>query len=95
MSTKTPFEIRAELLEMARKHLEQQYYANLDLARKTWEKTLEVMAVPAANLTKIDEIVKFNKDLYDQIVSQWPQPPAIDEIIKKAQELYGFVQKKD
>ena len=95
MSAKTPFEIRAELLEMARKHLEQQYYANLELARKTWEKTLELMTLPAQNLTKIDDIAKFNKELYDVMTGQLPQPPSFDEIIKKAQELYGFVQKKD
>lgn len=95
MSIKTPFEVRAEILEMARKHLEQQYHANLELARKTWEKTLEVMTIPAANLTKIEDIVKFNKDLFDAMTGQMPKPPTFEEIIKKAQELYGFVQKKD
>jgi hypothetical protein len=95
MSTKTPFEIRAELLEMSRKHLEQQYYANLELARKTWEKTLELMTLPAQSLTKVDDIVKFNKELFDAMTGQMPKPPTFEEIIKKAQELYGFVQKKD
>lgn len=93
MSAKSPFELRAELLEMARKHLEQQYHANLDLARRTWEKTLEAMTIPANSLTRVEDIVKFNKGLFDAMSGQMPTPPSFEEIIKKAQELYGFVQK--
>lgn len=95
MSTKTPFEIRAELLEMSRKHLEQQFHANLELSRKIWEKTLQLMTLPTENLSKVDDIVKFNKELFDAMTGQMPQAPSFEEIIKKAQELYGFVQKKD
>lgn len=92
MSQKNPFEIRAELLHIARQHLEQQYQANLEFARRSWEKTLELMKVPA-DLTSVDEVVKFNKQLYDALTNQLPTPPSIEEIIKKANELYGFVQK--
>jgi hypothetical protein len=95
MSTKTPFEIRAELLEMARKHLEQQYYANLDLARATWEKTLQMMTPPAGFVTTTEDVAKYNKQLFDTLSAQMPAPASFEEILKKAQELYAFVQKKD
>lgn len=93
MSQKNPFEIRAEMLEIARRHLEQTYLANLEFARRSWEKTLELMKVPA-NLTSIEDIAKFNKELSDTLTKQLPTPPSIEEIVKKASELYGFVQKQ-
>lgn len=91
--SKTPFEIRTELLEMATKHATDQYMANLEFARKMFEKTLE--GVKPYQFANIEEALKWQKSFMDQVQAFMPQMPSIEEITNKAQELYGFVQKKD
>ena len=93
MSNKTPFELRAELLAMARDHLQKQYEANLEFSKQLWEKSIQALEVPAK--LSAEQITKFNKDLLDQMAAFMPKPPTVEEIMKKAQEFYSFVQKKE
>lgn len=77
MTTKNPFELRAEILQMAKDYLDQQYHLNMDFARQAFDAAL------AAGKTTQDEWKKFAPEVY-----------SIEELTKKAQELYGFVSSK-
>lgn len=74
MSNKNPFEIRLEILKMAKDYLEQQYQTNLSFAQTLYHKALESGQVMQENLH-----------------SFIPKSYTIEDIMKKSQELYGFV----
>lgn len=82
MTTKNGFEIRLEVLKMAKDMMDQQYndasnayWSTLHATAEKWNKSVE-------------ELVKQTQDMKPAMYS-----PA--EIMEKAQELYGFVSKKD
>ena len=50
MSNKNPFEIRLEILKMAKDYLEQQYQTNLTFAQSLYQKALESGQVMQDNL---------------------------------------------
>lgn len=77
-SGKTPFELRTDILQMAKDYMDQQYHMNVDFARKAF-----------------DEAVAAQKVQADAWKSYVPQMYTIEDLMKKAQELYGFVSKKD
>ena len=80
--TKNPFEIRLELLKMAQEMVEKDY---ADKREAYWN----VMYTMADKWNKdISELLEQSKDLAPAMYT--PQ-----EIMEKAQELYGFVSKKD
>lgn len=80
--TKNPFEIRLELLKMA------QEMAEKDYAEKR-EAYWNVMYTMAEKWNKdVSELAKQSQDMMPAMYS--PQ-----DIMDKAQELYGFVSKKD
>lgn len=73
MSNKNPFEIRQEVLQMAKDYLDRQWEMNYMFAQQMFEqgkKTAEEM----------EQVLK---------------PYSVEELTKKAQELYAFVSKKD
>jgi hypothetical protein len=82
MTSKNGFEIRLEVLKMAKEMMEQQYHASsnaywtsIESLAKNWNKSAE-------------ELVEQTKNMKPEMYT-----PA--EIMSKAQELYGFVSKKD
>lgn len=75
---KTPYEIRLELLQMAKDHLESTFQAQVEFGKKMTE------ALVAANKATIDELQKFA-----------PKGYTVDDITKKAAELYSFILKKE
>jgi len=80
--TKNPFEIRLELLKMAQEMVEKDY---ADKREAYWN----VMYTMADKWNKdVSELLEQSKDLAPAMYT--PQ-----EIMEKAQELYGFVSKKD
>jgi hypothetical protein len=78
MSNKNPFEIRTEILAMAKEYLDQQQNLNMSFAINAFE-----YAVSQGKVTA---------DQWQQYV---PASYTMDELMKKAQEMYGFVSKKD
>lgn len=70
---KNPFEIRAEMLAMAKDYMDQQWHMNLDFTRQLYEQ----------NKKTVEEMQEALK------------PYSVDELMKKAQEMYSFVSKKD
>lgn len=78
MSSKTPYEIRLELLAMAKDYLEQQQNLAHGFAQQAFAKAVQ------ANVTAAEQWKTFIPESY-----------SIDDILKKATELYGFVTKKD
>jgi hypothetical protein len=76
--SKTPYEIRLEILQMAKDHLDAAFKAQVDFA------TQMSAALIAANKATIEEMQKLA-----------PVGYTIDDITKKAAELYAFILKKD
>lgn len=77
MTTKNPFEIRAEILAMAKEYMDKQYEINVQFAQQAFEKAIEAGKVSAESWK-------------DYIPAQY----TLEELTKKAQELYGFVTTK-
>lgn len=73
MANKNPFEIRAEMLQMAKDYMDQQWHMNLDFTRQLFEQ----------NKRTIEEMQDALK------------PYSMEELMKKANEMYSFVAKKD
>ncbi|CAB4174558.1 hypothetical protein UFOVP961_59 [uncultured Caudovirales phage] len=74
--TKSPFEIRADLIKLAQDHLEKQYTANVKFSTKMYESMLE------SGLDQADKIMK--------VLPEY-QYPTSEDILKKAKEFYNFV----
>lgn len=82
MTTKNGFEIRLEVLKMAKEMMDQQYN---DASNAYWS----MLHNNAERYNKsIEELVKRTQEMKPEMYS--PQ-----DIMEKAQELYGFVSKKD
>ena len=71
MSTKNPFEIRSDMLTLAKDYMDQQYHMNVQFAEKAYEagqKTLEEMQEATKSysmedlLTKAREMYSFVSD---------------------------------
>ena len=70
MSSKNPFELRTEVLTMAKDYMDKQYEMNLEMSKKMIEAG-------------------------QKAVEEFPTMYTIEELTKKAQEMYLFVSKKD
>jgi hypothetical protein len=93
MTQKTPFEVRADLLKQAQELLLQQYNANLQFASQAWQKYLESIKNSEVYTTEQWTLqFKQMQEAWQQFI---PEAPTFQDVITKAQELYGFVQKKD
>lgn len=78
MSNKNPFELRTDILAMAKDYMDQQYHLNVSFAQRAF-----------------DEAVSAGKIAATDWKAYVPAMYTVDELMKKAQELYGFVSKKD
>lgn len=70
---KNPFEIRAEMLQLAKEYMDTQQNLNIQLVNDLFEQGKKSM----------DEVTETYK-MY-----------SIDDLMKKAKEMYSFVSKKD
>lgn len=77
-TNKSPFELRTDILQMAKDYMDQQYQINLMFAERAFSEASEAQKVSA-----------------DAWKSYVPEMYTIEDLMKKAQELYGFVSKKD
>ena len=71
--SKNPFEIRADMLAMAKDYMDKQYELNVSLAK-------DMLAQGKQTAEEFQKAI---------------QPYSVEELMKKAQELYSFVSKKD
>lgn len=85
MSNKNPFEIRLEILKMAKEMMDRQY----DETSAMWWSLSEKVAETANKSTS--ELVSKSQEL----MSMKPTMYSPKEMMEKAQELYSFVSKKD
>lgn len=78
MSNKNPFEIRSDILAMAKEYMDRQQEINLQFATKAFEAAVDQGKIA---------------------VTEWqshvPAAYSLEDLMKKAAELYGFVSKKD
>jgi len=70
--SKNGFEIRAEVLEMAKDYMDKQTELNLEYAKK------------------MQELGQIQMEEYKKAF----EPYSMDDLMKKAQEFYSFVEKK-
>tara|TARA_B110000503_G_scaffold131889_1_gene207157 strand:+ start:25741 stop:25962 length:222 start_codon:yes stop_codon:yes gene_type:complete len=73
MSNKNPFEIRADMLAMAKDYMDRQWEMNYSFANQLFDQGRKTAEEVQASL----------------------KPYSTDELIKKANEFYSFVSKKD
>lgn len=73
MSNKNPYEIRADMLHMAKDYLDRQWEMNYMFTQQLFEQGKKTAEEMQAAL----------------------KPYSVEEMMKKAQELYSFVSKKD
>lgn len=78
MSNKNPFEIRTDILAMAKDYMDRQQDLNMQFAHRAYETALDAGKVTAETWKEF-----------------CPAQYSIEELTKKAQELYGFVSKKE
>jgi hypothetical protein len=71
--SKNPFEIRADMLAMAKDYMDKQYELNVSFAK-------DMLAQGKQTAEEFQKAI---------------QPYSVEELMKKAQELYSFVSKKD
>lgn len=67
MSNKNPFEIRSEVLELAKDYMDQQYRTNVEFAKKAFEEGQRSFEEYQAAVTKIysmDELMDKAKEMY-------------------------------
>ncbi len=76
MSNMTPFEIRLELLKMAKDMLNDDYYGKREVISNSWQAKLEIAKINGGELPEHPG---------------FPTYPSESEIIAKAQVLNGFV----
>ena len=76
MSNLTPFEIRLELLKMAKDMLNDDYYGKREVISNSWQAKLEIAKINGGELPEHPGFPAF---------------PSESEIITKAQVLNGFV----
>ena len=76
MSNMTPFEIRLELLKMAKDMLSDEYYGKREVISNSWHAQLEAAKIHGGELP---------------VHPGFPAYPSETEIIAKAQTLNGFV----
>jgi hypothetical protein len=74
MSNKNPFEIRTELLHLAKDYMDRQQELNMQFAHRAYEAALDSGKVTA--------------DTWKDFV---PAQYTVEELMKKANELYSFV----
>lgn len=82
MTSKNPFEIRLEVLKMAKEMMDRQY----DEASNGYWNSINSLA---------ENWNKSASELIEQTTSMKPTMYSPSEIMEKAQELYSFVAKKD
>lgn len=75
--SKSAYELRMEMLTMAKDYMEQQYNCNYQFAKDAFD-----MAVKTGKAS-MDEWQKYAPKFYD-----------FSDVMKKAEELYKFVDKK-
>ena len=66
MSNKNPFEIRSDMLQLAKDYLDQQYYMNKEFAEKMYEagqKTIEDLQ-EANKMYSMEELMAKAKEMY-------------------------------
>ena len=78
MSNKNPFEIRSDILAMAKDYMDRQQEVNMQFAHRAYDVALATGKVTA--------------ETWKEFV---PAQYSMEELMKKASELYGFVSKKD
>jgi Txe/YoeB family toxin of Txe-Axe toxin-antitoxin module len=94
--SKTPFEIRTELLELATEHAMAQFKANSDFAAQVMSKILEeAQVMPMAGFQSLDKLELAYKEMYSKLSANMPKMLSIAEIQENAKKMYDtFVSVK-
>lgn len=98
MANKTPFEIRSDLIQLAADHLQKQWDANAKFTQDLAKEIIRTNPMPQELLHNASEVLAWQAKMFKQvseITSSGPQFPTIEDVMKKATEMYSFVTKKE
>lgn len=97
MSNKTPYELRFDVLQMAR-DLEMQQYEVLMNSFWATHMELEQAISEIRSEQTFDhnrhEVIAKAKEIADKLLKAIPEMPSSDQINRRAKELYEFVENK-
>jgi hypothetical protein len=85
-TTKTPYEIRLELLQMSKDYFETIQNANLDMMRSIFERSIEAAPQPMN--------AEATKKMIESFSQGFKPTYSFEDVIKKATEMYSFVNDK-
>ena len=90
MPNKNPFEIRAEMLQLAKEYMDQQYQMNVSFAEKAMEegkKTFEQYQEVVSNMYSMDELMEKAKEMYTKFKKAFDElDPSIRDLDMEVQE---------
>lgn len=66
MSNKNPFEIRSEMLQLAKDYMDQQYHVNIEFSKKMFEAGKQTMEEyqAAMKMYSMEELMEKAKEMY-------------------------------
>ena len=72
MSNKNPFEIRSEMLAMAKDYMDQQYHMNLEFAQKMFEEGKKSMeeVQQATQMYSMEDLMEKAKEMYSFVAKK-------------------------
>jgi len=93
MSNKTPYELRFDVLQMAR-DLEMQQYEQLNYPFWQLHQQVEELVEDLKDGRTSVQLISSLIDLVHDLKKSIPQMPTTEQINQKARELYEFVEQK-
>lgn len=79
--SKTPYEIRLEILQMAKDYMDKMQHIQIEFAKDAFHHAMTLGQMTAAQIK--------------ERIESFPKQYSIDELTKKANEMYAFVTKRD
>ena len=97
MSNKTPYELRFNVLEMARDLEMQQYEVLMNTfwaTHNNLEQAILQLTDQHISYSDIRDVCDNVKEVSDRLLKSIPDMPTSDQINRRAKELYEFVENK-
>ena len=92
--SKTPYELRFDVLQMARDLEMQQYEVLMHSFWTTYSELEQAIGQMTAEYSNRPEQIEKAREVSDRLLKAIPPMPTSDQINRRAKELYEFVENK-